>query len=341
MFQLKKLAFILKFLSILSLAFSVSACEKAHTFSEKIKHFLFHSEEAHLKNSPGSPSQDAKTASAQAQNPQTIAMVENVKIIRDVAYGTHPKQRMDIYAPAHAKHAPVIVFLHGGGWTSGEKDAPIIYIHKVNRWVPKGLIVISVETRLMPEANVYAQVQDFAQAVASAQQHATDWGGDADQFILMGHSSGGTIASVLSADPKRVTDLGGKRWLATFSLDSSSLDIERTMRLWKPDMFTYAYGNDAKKWPSASPFALLNQDSIPIFIACSMFRPDSSCEQAQLFKEKADTFSIKIEISPQKLNHGEVNDMLGTDSAYTESAEAFMATLDSSVANLLKSKVSH
>jgi len=316
MFFSKKTSLFVQLFIIVCLAFLLSACEKAHTFSQKIQHYFFQNEEIAEAN--------------------TIPMVAGVKIIRDVAYGTHSQHRMDIYAPEHAHNAPVIMMLHGGGWAGGQKDAPLIYINKVNRWVPKGFIVISVETRLLPEADVYTQIQDFAQAVVAAQRLATDWGGNANQFILMGHSSGGTIASVLSADPKRVINLGGKRWLATFSLDSSSLDIARTMRLWKPGMFTYAYGNDAKKWASASPFALLNQDSIPMFIACSTFRPDSSCEQAQLFKEKADTFNIKVEISPQKLNHGEVNDALGIDSAYTESAEVFMTSLDKTIANLLK-----
>jgi len=313
MYFSKCASLLIQLFSISCLAILLSACEKAHTLGQKIHHAIFKTEE----------------------NLTTIPMVANVKVIRDVSYGPHARHRMDIYAPEQAKNAPVLVILHGGGWTSGEKDAPLIYINKVNRWVPKGFIVISVETRLMPEADVYAQIADFAQAVAEIQKNASTWGANSDDLMLMGHSSGGTIASVLSANPTLVTNLGGKPWLATFSLDSSSLDIARTMRLWKPDMFSYAYGGDAKKWANASPYDLVNKHSIPMFIACSTFRPDSSCEQAQLFKEKADTFNMKIEISAQKLNHGEINDALGTDSAYTKSAEAFMASLDPRIARLL------
>ncbi len=310
----KRMNWMLKLTAFILLAVNLTACEQVQSFKQKFKRIFF--------NTP------PVTA-------PIIPMVKGVKTIKNFAYGTHAQHRLDIYAPEYASHAPIIVMLHGGGWTTGEKEAALIYINKVNRWVPKGFIVISVETRLMPEADVYAQVKDFTQAVVAIQKNAHLWGGNADALILMGHSSGGTIASVLSANPSLVTETGGKRWLATFLLDSSSLDIQRTMRLWKPDMFTYAYGNDAKKWSSASAYDLLSKNSIPMFIACSTFRPDSSCEQAQLFKEKAEIFNIKIEISPQKLNHGEVNDALGVESDYTQAAEVFMASLDANIAQLL------
>ncbi len=264
-----------------------------------------------------------------------IPMVSGVKITKEVAYGQHKKQTMDIYAPKGADNAPVILILHGGGWTGGDKSEPLVYINKVNRWVPKGFIVISMGARLMPDADVYAQIEDLSLAVKTVQKRAVQWGGDASRLMLMGHSSAGTMVSVLAANPNLVTDLGGKRWLASFALDSSSLDIPRTMRLWQPDMFSHAYGKDAAKWPAASPIDLLNRQSIPLFIACSTQRRDSSCEQARLFAEQAEKFKIVTKIVEQNLSHGEVNDRLGIDREYTDAVEAFMASLDTEVARRL------
>lgn len=274
---------------------------------------------------------------APAENPYLPKMVDGITAIRDIAYGSHPRQKMDVYLPKDAKNAPMIVMMHGGGWTTGDKNGSLIYINKVNRWGPKGFIIISVGTRLMPEADVYAQVQDLTQAVVTAQKRASEWGGDAEKLILMGHSTGGTMTAVLSAKPSLVTNLGGKRWLGTFVLDASSLDIERTMRLWSPEMFKYAYGADASRWPSASPYALINAQAVPFFIACATFRPDSPCEQAALFKEeKAKPLNVRVEISPQRLNHGDVNDKLGLRSSYTYAAEVFMASLDPELAKRLR-----
>lgn len=163
-------------------------------------------------------------------------------------------------------------------------------------------------------------------------------GGSPDQLMLMGHSSGGTIVSVLSANPALVTNIGGKRWLATFALDSSSLDIPRTMRLWHPGMFTSAYSDHQEKWSEASPINLVNAQSIPMFIACSTQRPDSPCEQAQLFSEHAKDFNIPITISAHNLNHGEMNDALGIEPKYTMAAETFMTSLDKTLAAQLFSQ---
>lgn len=303
---------------IASLVFTCTACEKISNKAHKLKDKLTDTQ-------------------APAENPYLPKMVDGVTVIRDIAYGTHPRQKMDVYLPKDSKNAPIIVMLHGGGWASGDKSDPLIYINKVNRWGSKGFIVVSVGTRLMPDADVYGQVQDLTQAVVSTQKRAAEWGGNAEKLILMGHSTGGTMAAVLAAKPSLVTDLGGKRWLGTFVLDASSLDIERTMRLWSPEMFKYTYGSDTNKWNDASPYALIDGDATPFFIACATFRPDSSCEQAELFKEKADTFKVRVEISPQRLNHGEVNDKLGTRSSYTRSAEVFMASLDPEIAKRLSS----
>ena len=294
----------------------LSACDKVAALSQKIKHHFF----------------------AQEIATEKINMVSNVNVIHDFSYGDHPKQRMDIYTPPNAKNAPMIMMLHGGGWNSGDKSDTLTYINKVNRWVPKGFIVVSVNTRLLPETDVYGQIKDFAQAVATAQQHATTWGGSPEKLMLMGHSSGGTIVSVLSANPALVTNFGGKRWLATFSLDSSSFDIPRTMRLWHPSMFVGAYSDHQEKWPAASPIDLVNAQSIPMFIACSTKRPDSPCEQAQLFSERAKAFNVPITISAHNLNHGEMNDALGIEPQYTMAVETFMASLDKTLAARLSSQ---
>lgn len=311
-------------LSVLLIAILLTACNETNRTMNKIKNTL----SVFVKSVLG---RDAPN-----ETQVNIPMVKGVSIIRDIAYGTHQKQRMDIYAPKDANNAPLIVVLHGGGWNWGDKADVQVYINKVNRWVPKGFVVASVDTRLMSDgADVYSQIDDLAHAVAHIQQHAGEWGGDVDKLMLMGHSSAGTIVSVLAAKPAIVTVLGGRKWLANFAIDSSSLDIARTMRLWAPDMFTYAYGKDPAKWLAASPFSLLSSESLPMFIACSTQRGDAPCEQAELFVDEAKKFSTKIKIVPQDLDHGAMDFNLGVDAEYTDIAESFMASLDSDIAHLL------
>ena len=61
--------------------------------------------------------QQARDASRQpAASPP--ALPAGTRALRDVAYGDDPRQRYDIYLPAQPQHAPVILFVHGGGWAS-------------------------------------------------------------------------------------------------------------------------------------------------------------------------------------------------------------------------------
>ncbi|KAG1647835.1 putative isoprenylcysteine alpha-carbonyl methylesterase ICME [Nymphon striatum] len=273
--------------------------------------------------------------SAEGQTP----LVAGVKIYKDVAYGRHQKQGMDIYAPENAENAPVVMMLHGGSWAWGDKAEAAAYVNKVNRWVPKGFIIISVDTRLLPEADVYKQIDDLAHAVAKAQELATDWGGDPSRFILMGHSSAGTLVSVLAAKPSLVTDLGGRRWLASISLDASILDAPRSLSLWPIKMFTDAYGLEADHWPAGSAIDMLTNDSIPLCLICSTQRRDNTCEQSQMYAAQAKKFNVATTIIQSNDDHGAVNTQLGLSNAYTANVEAFMATLDRDVASRLGTEI--
>ncbi len=112
-----------------------------------------------------------------------------VQRIADVPYGPDPAQRMDGYVPARATAgaAPVIFMVHGGGWRVGDKAMGRVVQEKVNRWVPRGFLLISANYRMLPASPVSVQASDVQAALVAAQQRAGTWGGDPGRFILMGH----------------------------------------------------------------------------------------------------------------------------------------------------------
>ena len=77
---------------------------------------------------------------------------KGVTLRRDIAYGADPTQHIDAYLPPKPSHAPILFMVHGGGWRRGDKDNPGVVDNKVARWVPKGIIFVSVDYRMMPEA---------------------------------------------------------------------------------------------------------------------------------------------------------------------------------------------
>lgn len=89
-----------------------------------------------------------------------------------------------------------------------------------------------------------------------------------------------------------------------------------------------AFGKNPVLWKSASPFHALTAGTKPILAVCSSIRPDSPCNQARRFSEKAANLGVRVEISEQAMSHAQINKVLGTPGAYTDTVESFMASLD-------------
>lgn len=267
---------------------------------------------------------------------KNVSLAQNIRVTRDVAYGNNPKQRLDIYATTNAKNAPIIVMVHGGAWKIGDKSMSNVFLNKVNRWVNHNFIFVSVNYPMLPENMAYEQATSVASAIAYIQKNATQWGGNSEKLILMGHSAGAHIVSLLSSNPQLVTQAGGSPWLGTVSLDSAAMDIPRIMSSRHLGFYDEAFGADQNIWQKASPFHQLTTQARPLLAVCSTQRADKPCAQAENYATQAKTFNIRVEVLPQNLSHGEINENLGLDSAYTRAVENFMATLSTDIAAQLE-----
>ena len=116
----------------------------------------------------------------------------------EIAYGAHPRQRLDLYRPkAMAGAAPVIVFFYGGGWEGGDKGS---YRFAALALVEQGYVVAVPDYRVYPEVRFPAFLEDSAKAVAWVRAHAKAEGGDPNRLFLAGHSAGAYNAVMLALD---------------------------------------------------------------------------------------------------------------------------------------------
>lgn len=115
--------------------------------------------------------------------------------------------RLDICAPAEARDAAVIVWFHGGGITSGEKEVP-------EALRGRGIIVVAPNYRLHPKVKAPVYLEDAAAAVAWVLKHIGEYGGSPDKVVVSGHSAGGYLASMVGLD---------KRLLAKHGVDADRL----------------------------------------------------------------------------------------------------------------------
>lgn len=257
----------------------------------------------------------------------SVALPTHAKLLKDIAYGEADAQKMDVYLPTHAEHAPAILMVHGGGWRRGDKAMRQVVDNKAARWVAQGFIFISINYRMLPKADVLTQADDVARALAAAQSHAAAWGGDPARFILMGHSAGAHLVALLSAAPARAQVQGAHPWLGTVALDSAALDAVKIMQSGHYRLYDKAFGKDETFWKSASPYHVLNATATPMLLVCSTTRKDSPCDQADAFAARAAALGVRAEVSGQALSHKEVNQKLGLPGAYTDTVERFMQSL--------------
>jgi arylformamidase len=262
---------------------------------------------------------------------EAAAIPPNVRVVRDVAYGADPKQRFDVYIPRGVRNAPVVLMVHGGAWRLGDKRSRGVVGNKVERWSRAGIIVISVNYRLLPGTDPVEQARDVARALAAAQSRLSGWGGDPDRVVLMGHSSGAHLVALLEARPSLATSLGARPWLGAVILDSAALDVVQAMMRPHLPIYSRAFGTDRDYWRAASPAQHLAAGAKPMLLVCSSLRRDS-CPAATRLAEQATADGVRAEVLPVPKSHAAIDAQLGAPGEYTKGVEAFLATLDPSLA---------
>jgi acetyl esterase/lipase len=118
------------------------------------------------------------------------------RVARDVAYGEGPRRRLDVYAPsARSGPLPVIVFIYGGSWSSGDKDD---YEFVGAALASRGFVTVLPDYRLVPEVRFPDFLEDCAAAVRWVSDHVSGHGGDPQRIVLVGHSAGAYNAIMLA-----------------------------------------------------------------------------------------------------------------------------------------------
>lgn len=256
-----------------------------------------------------------------------VALPPGARAERDLAYGADPQQRLDVYIPANAHNAPVVLMLHGGAWMIGDKGNRGVAPNKVARWLPRGYVVASANYRMdRAHPDPLQQADDVARALAFVQQQAPAWGADPARVLLMGHSAGAHLVALLAADPRIAERQGAKPWLGTVPLDSAAYDLVTIMERRHFRFYDRVFGPDRQRWTESSPYHRLSGTPRPMLLVCST-RRDDSCPQAQRFAARVAAAGAKVSVLPVDLNHGQINGQLGLPGAYTEQVEAFMKSL--------------
>jgi len=131
-----------------------------------------------------------------------------IRVTRSLSYGPDPQNLVDIFSPedsGRSKGRPVLIFVHGGGFTAGERrlgpSSP--FYDNVGVWAERhGFIGINMTYRRAPRARWPAGAEDIARAVEWVGHTVTAHGGDPTQIFVLGHSAGATHVAGYVSHPQ-------------------------------------------------------------------------------------------------------------------------------------------
>jgi len=239
---------------------------------------------------------------------------------------------LDVYPVATACPAPVVVWVHGGGWRTGDKRFQMV--DKVAHWNTLGYTVVSVNYRLTDPAAVDpvrypTHNEDVAAAVAWVHDTIARYGGDPDRIALLGHSAGAQIVASVTADPTYLDahDLAPTDLRCVGPLDTEGFDVARMVGAGIP-LYVEAFGTDPAALAEASPLTHVGAGAgIPPHLLVRR----GTLGRQRIMQQYADALTAAqvpvTVIDGAGLTHGDVNRLIGTpgDTRMTPTVDSFLA----------------
>ncbi|MDR6834560.1 MULTISPECIES: alpha/beta hydrolase [unclassified Sphingopyxis] len=177
-----------------------------------------------------------------------------------IAYGSDALQVLDVWRAKAAKGpAPLIVYVHGGGWKRGSKDNATGRFKPVH-YPGQGYAFASINYRLVPAATVEQQAADVASAVKALIDRASALGIDRRRIVLMGHSAGAHLVALVGTDERylRGAGLSFADIAGVIPNDGAAYDVPAQMKDGPPIMqatYKQAFGTDPARQKALSPTA--------------------------------------------------------------------------------------
>ncbi|OWK41095.1 alpha/beta hydrolase [Fimbriiglobus ruber] len=269
------------------------------------------------------------------------AEVRAQDVKRDIPYTDppHEKQVLDIFSPSGAKNLPVVFWIHGGGWQTGDKTDVQVKPAAFNE---KGFVFVSVNYRLLPAVDMGTLTRDVAKAAHWVHDHAAEYGGDPKRLLIMGHSAGAQLAALLCTDERYLkaegiplSDVKG-----CVPVDGDTYDvpasIETAETRWRVHGLPFAkfghrekFGNDPAKHKDFSAVTHVAKDKgIPPFLILHVAgHPDVTAQALRLGNVLKEAGVPVTVFGAKESTHSKINADLGRpDDPTTKALYEFLGT---------------
>ena len=249
-----------------------------------------------------------------------------------LSYGADRLQAVDYWA-GPSSDAPLVVFVHGGGWKRGDKRM-MDDSDKLEHWHAQGYAVASINYRLVPEATVEQEADDVAAAVAFLKARAGALGFDPERIALVGHSAGAHLVALVGTDPAYLRDAG-----LSFAdidgivpLDGAAYNVPQQLAEGPRIMgqtYRQAFGDDAARQAKLSPTTQAGAPNASDFLILHVQRPDGIKQSEALgaaLRRAGASVEVRGFAGTGLAGHAEINRRMG-DTGYPATAvlDAFLA----------------
>ena len=201
----------------------------------------------------------------------TSCAFKTVRRIKEITYlearDTREAQKLNIFASRkRSQKHPVLIFVHGGNWTSGHKG---LYSYFGSRLARKGVVAVTINYPLSPEARFDGMAMATAASVKWVHQNITRYGGDSARIYISGHSAGGHLAALIATDTRYFDSLNIKSPLkGAVMIDAAGLDMYGYLKegnyRQNPEYLEVFTRNQAE-WKRATPLYQLHK-GMPTFL---------------------------------------------------------------------------
>jgi acetyl esterase/lipase len=251
------------------------------------------------------------------------AQAQDVK--RNIPYAdpAHERQVLDVYAPANARNLPVVFWIHGGGWQTGDKSSVQM---KPQAFMDKGFVFVSTNYRLLPNVDMAIINRDIAKSIRWVHDHIAEHGGDPKRLLVMGHSAGAQLAALICIDDRYLKAEGLSLAIikGCVPVDGDTFDVPAIIEVaetrWRvhglpPSKFGHRekFGNDPAKHKDFSAVTHVARDKgIPPFLILHVAgHPDVTAQAQRLGNALKEAGIPTTVFGARETTHTKINADLG------------------------------
>ena len=187
---------------------------------------------------------------------------------KNIVYSQEQQLELNVFSPRkkNKELKKVLVFIHGGNWKTGNKS---MYNFLGKGMAKKGIVTVVIDYRLYPFT--YSEMaMDVAQSLKWINQNIASFGGDPSDIFVSGHSAGGHLAALISADSTYFDTLKIKNPVkGCILIDAFGLDMYTYLNKgekYEFDVYRRVFTQDPEKWKAASPVYHLHKGMPPFML---------------------------------------------------------------------------